>query len=252
MIGLTTSLAAIAGYEQPGGFAIPVDESFRQTVDTLKQGRLPSFGFLGVQPDNLSLADRQAGRFGARVLRVVPGMPAEKAGLEPEDVITHVNDQQVFDRNSLFRELSRLPADTEVSLTIERPETLRQRPKVLTASVLLSKKYLDPVRPPFAQVPAPQWRGLRVEYPSALPPQLTIRNAEVLDAAGCVAVFEVQRDSPAWRAGLRRGDYISHVGERRVTTPGEFYERVASLQGAVRLQLTAGQGEAAVRSVPAE
>ena len=82
MIGLTTSLAAMAGYEQPAGFAIPVDDAFRKTVETLEQGRLPAFGFLGVQPDHLPLADRQAGRFGARVLRVVPGTPGEKAGLQ--------------------------------------------------------------------------------------------------------------------------------------------------------------------------
>ena len=82
MIGLTTSLAAMAGYEQPAGFAIPVDDAFRKTVETLRQGRVPAFGFLGVQPDHLPLADRQAGRFGARVLRVVPGTPGEKAGLQ--------------------------------------------------------------------------------------------------------------------------------------------------------------------------
>ncbi|MFO7902023.1 MAG: trypsin-like peptidase domain-containing protein, partial [Pirellulaceae bacterium] len=96
MIGLTTSLAALTGYEQPAGFAIPVDEAFRQTLETLKQGRVPSYGFLGVQPESLSLADRQAGKFGARVSRVVPGTPADQAGLREDDVITHVDDDKVF------------------------------------------------------------------------------------------------------------------------------------------------------------
>ena len=242
----------MAGYEQPAGFAIPVDEAFRKTVETLRQGRLPSFGFLGVQPEHLPLADRQAGRFGARVLRVVPGTPAQKAGLQTDDVITHVNNEQVFDKNSLFRELSRLPADETVTLTLERRESLRQRPKIVTASVVLSKKYIETSRPPFAQVEDPAWRGLRVEYPSALPPQLSTQGVQAVDPEGCVAVAQVDRDSPAWKAGLRRGEYISHVGTRRVSTPREFYEVVAAQAGEVRLRLTTGDGESAVRTVPGE
>ena len=60
------------------------------------------------------------------------------------------------------------------------------------------------------------------------------------------------RDSPAWKAGLRRGEYISHVGTRRVSTPQEFHAAVAEQQGAVRLQMTAARGEAANRTVSVE
>ena len=38
MIGLTISLAAVAGYEQAAGYAIPVDETFRRVIDTLEAG----------------------------------------------------------------------------------------------------------------------------------------------------------------------------------------------------------------------
>jgi serine protease Do len=252
MVGLTTSLSAMVGYEQPAGFAIPVDDAFRKTVDTLKQGRVPSFGFLGVQPEHLPLADRQAGHFGARVLRVVPGTPAQTAGLKTDDVITHVNNTRVYDKNSLFRELSRLPADESVTLTYERREMLRQRPKVMTTSVVLSKKYIAAPHPPFAQVSDPLWRGLRVEYPSALPPQLSTQGAQAVDPQGCVAVAEVVRDSPAWKAGLRTGQYISHVGTRRVSKPAEFYDAVTNQPGDVNLQMTAGDEPSARRTVPAE
>ena len=83
MVGLTTALAAPGDCDQPGGFAIPVDETFRAVVDTLRQGRRPAFGFLGVQPDHLPLSERQRGLFGVRVLRVVVGTPADLAGLRP-------------------------------------------------------------------------------------------------------------------------------------------------------------------------
>ncbi len=252
MIGLTTSLAAMAGYEQPAGFAIPVDDAFRRVVETLKRGRLPSYGFLGVQPEHLPLADRQAGRFGARVLRVVPGTPAQAAGLQIDDVITHVNNTQVYDRNSLFRELSRLPAGQEVLLTYERNESWRGQPKVATTHAVLAKKYIAAPGRPFAQLQEPWWRGLRVEYPSALPLQLSTLGLHAADAQACVAVLEVQRDSPAWKAGLRNGQCISHVNGRPVTTPDEFHDAVAGLTGDVRLHMPAGDRDPVIRIVPAE
>ncbi len=248
MVGLTTSLAAV-GQEQGAGFAIPVDDAFRKTVETLKQGRLPAYGFLGVQPEHLSLAERQAGKFGTQVSYVVPGTPADQAGVREDDVITHVNGEKVFDKNSLFRELSRLPAESNVTLTVNRRDPILKRLRTKTLNAVLSKKYVESAQKAFAQVADPEWRGLRVEYVSALPPQWNTGGVQAVDAKGCVAVLAVQRDSAAWKAGLRRGQYISHVGSRRVATPREFYAAVADQQHEVRVQLTVPQGKEAIRIV---
>ncbi len=252
MVGLTTSLAAKTGYEQSAGFAIPVDDAFRRTVDTLRQGRVPAFGFLGVQPDHLPLADRQAGRFGARVLRVVPGTPGHKAGLLENDVITHVNQERVFDKSTLFRELSRLPADEAVQLTVQRRDNPRDPPRAVTTTAVLSKKYMSESRPAYAQVPDPTWRGMTLEYPSALPPELGAQAVQPADGDSCVAVADVVRDSPAWRAGMRRGEFISQVGAQRVHTPGEFHAAVAAEAGEVRLSVVAAGNAVAERVVAAQ
>jgi S1-C subfamily serine protease len=252
MVGLTTSLAATVGYEHAAGFAIPVDDAFRRTVDTLRQGRVPAFGFLGVQPDQLPLADRQAGRFGARVLRVVPGTPGHKAGLLEEDVITFVNQERVYDKSSLFRDLSRLPADESVRLTVERRDNPRDPPRILTATAVLSKKYLATTHPAYAQVREPTWRGMLIEYPSALPPEIGAQGVQPADGDSCVAVAEVERDSPAWRAGMRRGEFISQVGSQRVRTPREFHAAVASEAGEVRLTVLATGDVVTERPIAAE
>lgn len=249
MVGLTTSLAAVAGYEQSAGFAIPVDDAFRKTVETLTQGRVPAFGFLGVQPEHLSLAERQSGKFGARISYVVPGTPADQAGLRPDDVITHVDGERVDDKTALFRELSRLPAQTEVTLTVAHDDSMLGRPRVTTTQVVLSKKYVDTPRKPFAQVEEPRWRGLRVDYASAAPPQWSSEGQAAVDPQGCVVVLEVQPDSPAWHAGLRPGQYVSHVGAQRVATPQAFHEAVGQEEREVRLRLTTGRGDDAVRVV---
>ena len=80
MVGLSVALAATAGYEAAGGYAIPVDATFRRAVETLKQGREVEYGFLGIQP----VESAAAGGFG-RPARDAgwPGRAAARPPLAP-------------------------------------------------------------------------------------------------------------------------------------------------------------------------
>lgn len=234
MIGLTVSLAALAGYERPGGFAIPVTEEFRRVVDLLKAGRVPDYGFLGIEPGPLTAQQRQAGRQGTRVLDVVPATPAAEAGVQVGDVITHLDGRPIGDRLDLFREVSSRLAGATITLHVVREAARGGRP--LTLQVPLSKKRLETSRAPWAEAASFSWRGLKVDYATAAP--LFNERCRDLDPAGCVGVVEVARDSPAWQAGLRVGDFLSHVAGRRVTNPVEFEEAIRDLSGEVVLTLT--------------
>ena len=243
MIGLTTSLAALYGYERPGGFAIPIDDDFKRALDTLKTGRLPDYGFLGVAPRTLVMSDRQKGRFGAAIEDIVPATPAATAGLKSGDIITHVDGRQVFDDVDLIRHVSALPADFQVMLSIQRGNRKLQTP------VKLSKKRLEGPRPGYAEIQPPTWRGLRVEYATAAP--LFRDQSRDLDPEGCVGVIEVERDSPSWKAGLRPGDFVSHVEKTRIATPQQFYDAVGLIEGDATLRLTAVDADKSQRIVPA-
>ena len=247
MIGLTTSLAALSSSERPGGFALPVDEDFRRAVETLKAGRMPDYGFLGVAPTHLSAEQRRAGKTGARILDVLPATPAAKAGLQVGDVITHVEGEPIQDEVHLIRRLSGLPADTTVNLTLERGGMASRTGRTMTTKVTLSKKRVEGPRQPYAEVKDPAWRGIHVDYSTASP--LFREQSRDLDPEGSVAVLDVERDSAAWKAGFRPGDFVSHVGRSRVATPTQFREAVASQKGAVTMRLTATDPANAVRTV---
>lgn len=256
MVGLTTSLAALYGYERPGGFALPVDDDFRRALDTLKTGKLPDYGFLGVAPVTLAAELRRQGRSGAKISddvggdSVVPSSPAAVAGLKAGDVITHVDGQPVGDSVELIRRVSGLFADTVVNLKILRGSDATRPGRILTIPVKLSKKRIEGPLEGYAETPPSSWRGLRVEYATAAP--LFREQARDLDPAGCVGVVAVERDSAAWKAGVRAGDFVSHVATQRVATPREFYDAAGAIAGEVQLKLTAVEANKSTRTVPAQ
>lgn len=250
LIGITTSLAALAGYEKSGGFAIPVDDDFRRSLETLKSGRVPAYGFLGVAPTFLTAEERRQGRFGARLLDVVPATPAAKSGLQAGDVITHVEGEAISDDLELIRRLSGLAADTTVTLTLERGGGgANRRGRVMTPKVTLSKKRVEGPRPAYSEQPDPAWRGMRVEYATAMA-QFRDQSRE-LDADGSLGVVDVEKDSPAWKAGFRPGDFVSHVGKSRVATPKQFQQATAEVRGSVTFKLTGLVTGATTRTVQA-
>jgi serine protease Do len=234
MIGLITALAASEGYERSLGFAIPVNDLFLRTIETLKAGHKAEFGFLGVSPQNLPDAMYRAGQHGALVTHVVPGTPASAARLQEGDIITRVNDTAVYDRNTLLLELGKQPAAAEIRLTVERGAEVNRRGRVLQAGVKLSKRNVAGTRPPYSLVADPGWRGMQVDYATALP-QALFRQVWPQLPTGALAVTHVERDSPAWKAGLRPGTLLSHVDGQAVGRPEEFYAAVAKNPNAVRI-----------------
>jgi serine protease Do len=246
LIGLTTSLAAPPGYEEAAGYALPVNDAFRRSLENLKQGRKADYGFLGVGPIHLTAFERSQGRLGARVQDIVAGTPASRTGLREGDVITHVDGAPVRDANDLIRLLSQAPVAAEVQLTLERPSGAG-RPRKWTETVTLAKKHIAARRPIVSDSAEPAWRGLRVDYATAIP-QFDER-ASAVAAEGCIAVLEVAEGSPAWRAGLRPRMFISHVENQRVATPQEFHEGVEGIEGPVQLRLTEKIGDGYVRTI---
>jgi serine protease Do len=245
MIGLTTSLAAPGESGRSAGLAIPVDQALKDALEKLTQGREAEYGFLGLAPEVLSVEERQRGKHGARVSRVVPGTPAAELNLvetsytsDSSDVITHVDGEAVRDADHLILLLSRVAAGREVRLTVERATRGDDKsPRITQKRVKLSKKYLgDVVRPIYTTVSDPPWRGLTIDYATATPNFQ--ERLSYLDPDGCLAVVEVARPSPAWDAGLRGGMFISHVGDERVTTPEQFRQLTSNRKDAVKLRTT--------------
>jgi S1-C subfamily serine protease len=241
MVGLTTSLAATPGYEQAAGYAVPVDETFRRVVNTLKEGREVEYGFLGVAPTNLNKLEILQGAHGARITHVEPGSPAEQSNLRPGDVVTQVNGQSIFDADELVLDVGRKPVDSHVELTVLRDDVKRKIPVELAKFPVRGVKVVTK--------PAPSWRGMRIDYGTALPRDSDRIATALPDPGGSVVALEVDKDSPAAAAGLQYGMFITQVGNTPVRTPKEFFDAVAGRTGEVSLRLSTLIGQPDIRTV---
>jgi serine protease Do len=232
LVGLTTTVATIAGHEQPAGYAIPLDEPTRRIIETLKQGREVEYGLLGISFQPRNPAGTDAGNVGATIQQVYPGSPAARASFQPGDIITRVAGEPITDVDQLQLEVSRLPPSRRVQIDYLRGGRSASSEVTLSKLPVPGKKIVTD-RPP-------SWRGIRVDYPMALDAGTLAEQAAMgaIDAEGCVVVSEVDPGSAAWNAGVRPGMFISHVEGRRVTTPDAFRAAVQNADGNVNVRLT--------------
>ena len=80
-----------------------------------------------------------------------------------------------------------------------------------------------------------------VDYATALPQNLLQQAIQTDMPNGSLAAIEVERDSPAWRSGLRAGMVFTRVEGRRVTKPDEFFDTVSDRDRPVRIELVSGE-----------
>jgi S1-C subfamily serine protease len=104
VVGINTAVAGVGL-----GLAVPVNATTRQIIDALlTHGRVRRafLGLVGVPaplPD--PVAQRTGQRAGVRVVEVVSGGPAERAGLHARDLVLTVGRQQVTDAQGIQRQM---------------------------------------------------------------------------------------------------------------------------------------------------
>lgn len=243
LIGLSTSLAALAGYEKSTGFAIPMDKPTLRIIETLKQGKEVEYGFLGVMLSPGGLPFEGFGNMrrsrdvpnGVIVMNVVPNSPADRGGMKDHDRVVSINGMPVTDRADLMREIGKLAPEESASLQVIRNGS----PDLIPLSVVVGKWPVLDEEGIIASVPLHQpWRGLTVDYATGRSRFNAIGGAGFPNA---VVVTEVAPESSAARAQVEPGNFITRVNDRSVATPREFYAAVSELKGSVSLTLNDGK-----------
>ncbi|MGN6317996.1 DegQ family serine endoprotease [Trinickia sp.] len=238
VIGINSQIYSRTGGFMGIAFAIPIDEAMRvadqlKTTGKVVRGRIAvSIGQVTKDvSDSLGLPRAE----GALVSSVEPGGPAEKAGVQPGDIILKFNGAPVEADTDLPRMVGDTKPGTKATVTIWRKGQSRDLPITVVQTQPEKTAKADE-----QQAPAPKARpsnplGVTVSDLS------TDQVKSLKLATGGVQVDAV--DGPAARVGLQKGDIILRVGDTDVSSAKQFEQVTAHLDAQKMVPVLVRRGE---------
>ncbi|WP_156495588.1 PDZ domain-containing protein, partial [Alcanivorax sp. HI0033] len=185
-------------------------------------------GVLGVTIQDLTSELAEAfgvkRKSGVVITQVMEESAAEKAGIKSGDVVIAVDDRPVKRAADLRNKVGMAPVGEKVKLTVLRDGKKREMTAVISESSEQASsgetvsKYLEGA-------------SLR-----------DLRKGELQHAESGVLVDEVKQGSPAWRAGLRRGDVIINANRQDVQNTAELRNAIDDKDGTLLLRVNRNGG----------
>ncbi|MFZ6765985.1 DegQ family serine endoprotease [Undibacterium sp. Di26W] len=235
VIGVNSQIYSRSGGYMGISFAIPIDEAMR-VVEQLKSAGKVVRGYLGVEridvpkevAEGLGLAKAQ----GALIQRVMPGSPAEKAGVEVGDVIQKVNGTVIEKAVDLNRVVGDIKPGGKATVTVWR--------KGGAKDIVITVAEADAEKAPAAKTskqkaePAANVFGLTVA---------DLSDAQKRESQFSGGVILESVDGGAARAGLQAGDIITRVNNSDVKDLKEFTAVMAKVDAKKAVLLLVKRGE---------
>ena len=237
VIGMNTAIASSNGGHIGIGFAIPSNLISDVMQTLIKYGRVTR-GYLGVALQRVDTDIASAVGLekpqGALVAEVLPGGPAEKAGLQSGDVILELNGKKVEGIGSLRTTVMLMkPGETAVMVLRRNGQNM-----TITATV--------------AENPESTTQGASIEESTGLmlePVTAEIAKRYNLDTKTGLLIVRIDPDSSGYQAGLRSGHVILAVNGQAVATVDDFAKAIQAVSNGGRLLLQVKVGQS-IRFVP--
>jgi len=221
VIGINTMIQSTSGGSQGIGFAVSSDLARRTANDLIEHGEVkrPWLGVVIQQLEDEVRKEHFGEEAGVVVSQVVEGSPAEKAGIQQGDFITHFDGKRLKSTADLQNEVLSHTVDDKVTITLKRNE------ETLELSTTLAELPDDP-----SAAASPQ------QEPSQQDPQMIEPLGMELEAISperseefglkrkqpFFQVKEVSPRSPARRRGVKPGALILEVDRRSFSSVQEL------------------------------
>jgi serine protease Do len=242
VIGINTAIYSRSGGFQGIGFAIPARIVSKVVRDLITEGEVIR-GYLGVNiqdltPDLAASFGLDSAR-GVLVTNVQAGTPAEEAGLQVEDIITHFDGEPMGDADELMNEVASTDPGTPVELRIFR-DGERQTVSVTVGerdAEMIARAMRDGMQGESRRTQGLDRFGLSLR--AVTPEEAAMLN---LPSDDLVVIDEVEPGSPADDRGLRRGDVVMRIGSQDIASLSDVRAalRDQDLEDGVRVKIMRG------------
>jgi serine protease Do len=222
VVGINSQIYSRSGGYEGISFAIPIDVANNVAEQLIKSGHV-SRGRIGVTIQEVTAATAENLGLerprGAAVASVEPGGPADKAGIEPLDIIISVNGKPVETSEQLPAMIAEIKPGQVAQLEVWRDKAVKrisvtvEELKDKTAEASLRKGGGGNGEEGDAATATVNRIGLSVRA-------LTAAEKTQIKARGNVVVVNVK--GPAAEAGLRAGDVILSINRTKVDTVAGF------------------------------
>ena len=229
VVGISTAILSRTGMNAGIGFAIPINMALHIVEDLLDDGAVQR-GFLGVQITDIdsALAERLGlnEHGGAVVMMVGAGSPAEKAGIQLEDVIVAINNQRVDSSSRLRLIVSGTKPGSQIPIDLMRAG---KRITVNATLEALPEEALSELSGGQRGIPRPGAGGQSKDNIGELVSGVTVQTLtpalrerhDIPAAISGVIVTKLDADSRAAAMGVEENDVISHVNRKPVNNAAE-------------------------------
>ena len=238
VVGINSQIYSRSGGYMGISFAIPIDEATRVSDQLRASGRVIR-GRIGVVIDPVTREVAEAiglGKAtGALVRSVESGGPAEKAGVEPGDIITRVDSRSVDSSVELPRIVGNIKPGTKATLQVFRRGSTREF-AVTVAEFDVERVVARAPETPAKPTPVTTSIGIAVS---------DLNDAQKRDARTKSGVHVDSVDGPAARAGIRENDIILSLDNVEVTGARQFEGLLAKLDKTRPVTLLVRQGDVA-------
>ena len=226
VVGINSQIYSNTGGYQGVSFSIPIDVAMN-AVQQLKAKGYVSRGMLGVQVSSIS--DEMVKAFklnngdGAAVVSVEPGSAAEKAGIEPGDIILSYNGQRLRQASDLPPLVGMTKPHTKVPLQILR-DGKQQTIEVVVGAMPRDQQAVDNMHAASVASSGSAALGLSVE-----PVDSSTRQQLALKPGQGVMISSITGPVAA-QAGLQQGDVILMVDQQQIGSAAAFHAATKSVK----------------------
>lgn len=221
LVGINSQIISESGSYAGLSFAVP-SQVVQSVIQQLKTTGTVARGWMGLAFQDLTRD--LAASFGmnkvrgALVAKVIPGSPAERAGVQLGDVIISFHGKEVVRATDLPPIVGLIPIDTDVKLTV-----IRQR-KVQELTLQIQSYAPKMIQSHFAHEGV-----IQSAITTGVEQGVLVRNLEDYEKRilepGQQGVMVVKVVNPSWMdAGIRRGDVILSMNHQNVADKESFYQ----------------------------